>query len=374
MIKIAFYELKKLMRDTRWLILFLIQPIMVVVFLGLVTWQEPRNITISVYNLNDNQYSRQVIQDLENEKRIDLQTTNSIGEAYDQVEKDQTKSAVIVNISERNNVISGTLEIMENSTVPELSANAKSLIINSTKATILQFSKQNILMASPITAFSNQNISIEEPIKILETKNTQRNIKYFDYFLSALIVLLMIINCLNISSTAITTERAEGTFERFFVTPYKKSQMIFGKFLAFLLISIVLSVITIATLRIIFSVSLGSLWLVLLINFLTALVAIALGILISSITKSVSESLQVGVIGFYMTLILTPFLFHAETMYRYINKIALVIPFTYSINAMREVNILGFGIWQVMGDLLILLLSALILLTVSILLLRRRSI
>jgi len=46
MFKIAYYELTKLIRDTRWLIIFVLQPIILVILLGLVTFYEPKNILV----------------------------------------------------------------------------------------------------------------------------------------------------------------------------------------------------------------------------------------------------------------------------------------------------------------------------------------
>lgn len=353
MFKIAYYELKKMLRDVRWVVLFLIQPILVVVFLGLVTWQEPQNIKVSVYNASDNQVSAQFVQELRNKNRLDLVNAESAEEALSEVKNDKVRSAILININPAQP--GSRVDLVENATLPEISGQVKEAVANAIQGTLSKYSLQN------------------SPITLTQTTNADRNIKYFDYFLSALIVLLMIINCLNLSSTSITTERLEGTFERFFVTPYTKFQMIAGKVLSFLLVSIALSIITILTLKIIFNVSLGAIWLVLLINFLTGFAAISLGILISALTKTIRESMQVGVIAFYMTLILTPFLFTSETMYHYINKISLFVPFTYSVVAMREVNILGFNIHQVLFHLLILLFAGIAFLFSATLFLRRKS-
>ncbi len=376
MLKIALYELKKLTRDTRWLVLFLVQPILVVLFLGLVTWREPQNIRVSFFNKEDNQYSQQIVQDLEREKKLILVYDSSADEAHRQVKDNITRSAVIIDIAKKNDIISGSIEIMENSTLPELSGQTKKIILKATEDTVKNFSVENVKNLMPQSAqikIDETNIDLS-PIEIRETKNTNKNIKYFDYFLSALIVLLITINCLNLSSTTITTERIEGTFERFFVTPFKKYHMIIGKLLAFAIVAIVLSIIIILTLKTLFAVTLGPIWLVLLITFITALMAIALGIFISSITYTIRESILMGIMAFYLTLILTPFLFQSETMHPIIGKIPLIIPFTYSIKAMREVNILGFDFYQILPDLLMLVGYFVGFIILSILLLRRRAV
>jgi ABC-2 type transport system permease protein len=391
-LKIALYELKKFVRDRRWFLLFLTQPIIVVIFLGLVTWQEPKDIRVSLFNVDSNKYSEEIVQNLEDEERINFSSESSEKEALEGVKNDKFRSAVIVDIAEEENLIKGKIRIVENSTVPDLSGRVKMLVVDAVEGSLAGFAGQNVKVQAEgnlqkqietiihdpeqlkLVTKNHTSISIEEDsIRIAEEKNTTKSLKYFDYFLSALMVLLMIINAINLSTISITSERSEGTFERFFVTPYRKSQMIFGKFIAFSFVAIILSVLVISTLKIFFEVSLGPIWLVGIIMFITAETAIALGILISAVTHSLQESIQVGVIVFYLTLILTPFLFQSETIHPYIKNISLIVPFTYSIRAMREVNLLNMEFFDVWPNLLILIGFLVLFILLAINFLRRKA-
>jgi len=186
-------------------------------------------------------------------------------------------------------------------------------------------------------------------------------------------VILLILICLNASVTSITQERADGTFERLFVTPYTKAQLIFGKMISYVSISLALSLVTIYSLSIFFSVNLCPVWLVGLIAFAIGLASIALGLLVSALTYSVGESIQVGTLIFFAMLILTGFLFQPENMRPVIEWIYYSLPFTYAILAMREVNLLNFGFSKIYIDLIIICGSALIFLLAAVVVLRRKA-
>lgn len=377
MLKIAYYEFKRFIRDRRTLVVFLALPIVIIMLLGSVTVHEPENIKIAVANVNANTYSNRIVNDLKDQSKFEIEEV-SPETARTDIEQNKFKTSVIINITKNNNKITGNIELIENSTVPEISANAKALVGKSIQESIGQFTTQNIqdsinssLRSLPVQ--TDIKITGTDSVTVNTSKNTDKNIKYTDFFASAVIVLLILIVGLNTSSTTITQERIDGTFERFFVTPYSKFQMIAGKMLAFTVISIILALVTIFSLKILFDVTLGPLWLVLLISFLNALAAISLGVLISSFTYTIAESIQVSILCFFASLILTGLIFQPETMHPIAQKLSAIVPFTYSVKAMREVNILNFNFNEIKYDLLILIAYAFGFQALAILALKRKA-
>lgn len=421
MLKIAYYEFRKIIRDWRFVLIFLSQPIILITLLGLTAFKQPENIAVSVYNKEQNSYSEKIVSALQKEKDLKIEILGSEQAVRDNIGSDKSKEAVIINIAKRDGNIGGTLEVIDNATVPEISGTAKKIILNSITETLTNFYTENaegeVKQAS--SEFQNQfstsikkrvsdistqisllplpaenltvlqksisdlgslsndglnNILIEsKTIPITESKNTNKEIKYFDFYASSIIILLIIMIGLNTSSTTITQERIDGTFERFFVTPFTKVQMIFGKMITLSTISIALSVIAIFSLAVLFKVNMGPVWLVLLIAYLSSLVAISLGMLISSFTRTIAESMQVAMLFFFSSLIMTTFIFQPETMHPIIQNVSKIIPFTYSINAMREVNILNFGFFDVWKDLLILFGYIFLFLILAVVLLKRKA-
>ncbi|GEM_PF-1751592 len=395
MYKVALYELKKLLRDSRWMIIFAIQPVILVVFLGLVALHEPENILVGVYNRNDNEYSSQLVKSIKDKSGLDVSEFGSEQYLRDEINGDKLKLAVIVDI-EKGKYIDGQIEIIDNSTVPEVSAKGVEAILDAFDDKSADFIKENIqtnidsyiknqeiafysdseksleILGTTITSLglpeavtsqlqqavsevkpnfeltSTDNLDISR-LNLVKTKNTNKDIRYFDFYASAVIVLLTILIALKLADTAITEERTVGTFERFFVTPYRKYHMILGKMIAYTVLDLFLATTILLSMILLFDVSFGPYWLVFLIAFISATVAASLGILISCSTYTIAESIQASNLVFFSFLILTGFLFQPESMHPVIKIISGFLPFTYLINAMREINLLnmGFGdVWQ----------------------------
>ncbi len=420
MLKIAYFELKKLLRDRRWLALIILQPIILLFILGAATIHDPKNIKIAVFSQWKNEYSNQIIQNLQDEKDLKIEILTSEKLLKDGLDKNHYRGGIVIDIKKNESQINGDLLFISNSTVPEISSQAKLLALNSTKKTLADFAAKNLqakittqsqaqskiiqsdlkskidtletnlsklsLPNEQLTALTKplqgiekinlngfDNLAKPNQIKINESKNTTRKIRYFDFYASAVVMLLVLITCLNMSSASITQERIDGTFERFFVTPYTKTQMIMGKMLTFSVISLIIAFVTIGTLYYVFNASLGPLWLVILITYLTSLSAVAIGLLVSSFTHTIAESIQVSITIFFSCLILTQFIFQTETMHPILTKITWLVPFTYSMQALREVNLLNVGFMDVWQDIAILGGSVIVFISLAIVLLHRKA-
>jgi len=420
-LKVAKFELIKLIRDKRLLIVFLIQPIVLITLLGLSNRHEPQKIELALFDKSKTEYSNKIVNDLGNEKNLVVKNVSTESELLDLINNDKVRGAVTLDINKNDSQISGEIKYIENSTVPDLTSYAKLLCLNAAQNSLVDFVKENVknnvtaeigaatttsqqAIDRKIAGFTKQiaQLTLEpatsatiksgleglkdvEPVKIegfdpsvsavtISTeKNTKKDVKYFDYFASAVIVLLVIFVSLNSSSTTITQERIDGTFERFFVTPYTKNNLILGKMLAFSVAAMTLAVLTIFSLTTIFDVTIGPLWLVLFVTYLTSLAALALGIMISALTYTIAESIQAASLVFFSTLILTTFLFQPETMHPSIKFVSKVIPFTYSVKAMREINLLNINFDDIWKNIVIIFGTFILFLLLSIVLLKRKT-
>jgi ABC-type multidrug transport system permease subunit len=393
MLKIAYYELKKLLRDTRWLVIFTLQPVILMILLGLVTFYEPKGISVGILNNSDNVKSEEFLNEIKKEESFSLKYFTDEESLRKDIESNKLKFATIVNI-QNNDYISGSIELIENSTVPEITAKAKEKVAKIFEKKATEFAKENVQvnidsiidhkkssfeeekdnsladLKNKIDGFSLpmpisdqfkeaiNDVSIEADfssgdntdvpkVELIESKNTQKEPKYFDFYASAIIVILTILIALKLADTTITEERMTGTFERFFVTPYKKYHMILGKMIAFTVIDIFLAGIILLTMVALFEINLGPYWLVFLIAFVSALTAASLGIFISCITYTIAESIQVSNTIFFSFLILTGLLFQPESMHPAVKFISEILPFTFLVKAMREVNLLGMSFYDV---------------------------
>jgi ABC-2 type transport system permease protein len=208
-------------------------------------------------------------------------------------------------------------------------------------------------------------------VKTVMLTDAWMRLRYFDFYASAIVIIVAIGLPMLISSISITSERAKGTIERIFISPYKKSEIILGKVLANSILAIMFAVLFVVILKVVFNMALGDIWLVLLLAILVGINGTVLGLLISSITYSEAESVIIGILVMLGMMTMITYLMPWETMHPVIKVISHIIPFTYGIQAIRQVNMVGLGLAEVWPDLVILLVSIIVLTLIAIPALRR---
>ena len=159
---------------------------------------------------------------------------------------------------------------------------------------------------------------------------------------------------LNLSGISITSDRVQGTFERLAVTPYSKISIVGGKVLAQTLIGLCVAGIGLLSFHFLFHMVISNLWLVGLINILTVLTAVAMGLFISTITKSVVESVQLAMYTFFVLFLTSGLNGPIESVHPIFLKIMQMTPIYYAVDASRRVNMLGAGWADVSLNLIIL--------------------
>lgn len=174
-----------------------------------------------------------------------------------------------------------------------------------------------------------------------------------------------------ISGMALLKERTTGTLDRLLATPVKRSDIVYGYMLAYSFIAalqtvvIVLSTIWLLDLKV-----LGNIGDVIIVNILFALVALAFGLLLSTLAKSEFQMMQ------FIPLIITPQLFFSgiiplDSMTGWVQSIGKVLPLYYAGHALSKIVLNGTSIVYLGNDLLVLSLFLVILTILNIVGLKR---
>lgn len=349
---IAFYELKRILRNRRLVLIVLSQPIVISLAVGLMVFQNPKNITIGLINKNQNQYSQLLEEKIKANDEFIVTAYSAVDE--EEVKNGNIRAFVVIDIDDANPPI-GEIKIFHDPAGHYIKYDVESKVR---------------LAASEVA----QEITLKnEPLKYSSQDLSPFDLKNFDYFASAIMVLLIILVVLNLSGISITTERAEGTFERLFVTPYSKIDVIFGKTIALFLVGTIVAFLGTISLYLIYHISIGNAWLIMLINLLVGATAVTLGLLISSLTYTVVESVELAMYCFFISVIMTGILSPIETAQKYFVYFIKIIPFYYAVDASRRVNMVGASWSNIAINIYILIGAFLFFLILSIVLLRRKA-
>lgn len=174
-----------------------------------------------------------------------------------------------------------------------------------------------------------------------------------------------------ISGMALLKERTSGTLERLLATPVKRSEIVYGYMLSYGLIAILqTAVVVLAAIWLLDVEVVGNLFHVIIVNVVLALVALAFGILLSTLAKSEFQMMQ------FIPLVIMPQLFFSgiiplSSMGDWAQTVGKFLPLTYSGDAMSQIILYGRGLGDILPNIGGLLIFLVILTILNIVGLRR---
>ena len=180
-------------------------------------------------------------------------------------------------------------------------------------------------------------------------------------------LILMLISAM-MTSISITREKELGTMEILLVSPLRPVQIIVGKVLPYLLLSIANAFIIVLIGHFVFGVPVnGSFILLMLETILFILMALCLGILISTAAKNQMAAMFISMIGLMLpTILLSGFIFPIENMPVVLQYFSHVMPARYFITIVRTIMLKGTGILFIWKETAVLIAMTLFFIAVSV--------
>ncbi|WP_105106989.1 ABC transporter permease [Streptococcus suis] len=244
---------------------------------------------------------------------------------------------------------------------------------------VLSLSSVNELI-SQLKQATSKNPSLASLIPTNDSKSTNLT-EYYDYgnkdtgFFTKMIPILMgfmvFFFVFLISGMALLKERTTGTLDRLLATPVKRSDIVFGYMISYGILAVIQTiVIVVSTIWLLDIEVVGNIINVIIVNFILALVALAFGILLSTLAKSEFQMMQ------FIPLVVMPQLFFSgiiplDSMGDWVQYLGKILPLSYSGDALTKVIMYGDGLSSIAFDILILLVFLFILSTANIIGLKR---
>ena len=187
-------------------------------------------------------------------------------------------------------------------------------------------------------------------------------------FVPGVITLVLILICALMTSVTITREKEFGTMEVLLVSPLKPIQIILGKVMPYFILSLVNVILILLLSWLVFGLPVrGSIILLLAESMLYILMSLSLGILISTVSKTMQQAIFISLIGLMLpTILLSGFIFPIENMPKIYDYISMVLPPRYFIVIIKNIMIKGTGFMYVWKETLILTLMTLLFVGISI--------
>lgn len=256
---------------------------------------------------------------------------------------------------------------------------AKALQIKVQQAVAAEKSKEQ---AANLSAFMEgiQSKLPGVPLKMEQVKAPEINTSYiygnkdtifFDQLSPILVGFFVFFFVFLISGIALLRERTTGTLERLLATPIQRRDIVFGYLLGYGLFAVIQTIIVVTYAVNVLDITLvGSFWNVVIINLTLALVALTLGILLSSFANSEFQMMQ------FIPIAIIPQVFFAgifpfESMAGWMQILAKCMPMYYGGNALVDVMYKGLGLSDIRNDLFVLLGFALVFIILNVVALKK---
>ena len=173
--------------------------------------------------------------------------------------------------------------------------------------------------------------------------------------------------CAMMTSISIVREKETGTMEILLVSPVRPLFVILSKAVPYFVLSFInLITILLLSVYVLHVPVAGSLFWLIIVSLLFIFVSLALGLLISSVTRTqVAAMLASGLILMMPTMILSGMIFPIESMPLVLQVISDVLPARWYIQAVRKLMIEGVDVAFVVKEIIILAFMAIVLITIS---------
>ena len=351
---IAKKVMKELFRDKRTLAMMFVAPVFIMWLMNLMfSASTAVNIKLATQDLPTSLVTK--MGDLDH---VSVQTYNDL----DQAKKDLADEKVDAVASYKN----GEYQVDYANTDASKTSMTRQVL-----RTSIASEGSNQLMARVKQALPQLKLEAKAPEIKESYQYGDKNTSFFTSMIPVLIGFVVFFFVFLISGMALLKERTSGTLERLLATPVKRSEIVYGYMLSYGLIAIFqTAVVVLAAIWLLDVEVVGNLFNVIIVNVVLALVALAFGILLSTLAKSEFQMMQ------FIPLVIMPQLFFSgiiplSSMGGWAQTVGKFLPLTYSGDAMSQIILYGRGIGDILPNIGVLLIFLVILTILNIVGLRR---
>ena len=175
-------------------------------------------------------------------------------------------------------------------------------------------------------------------------------------FVPGLLAFVLILVSALMTSISIAREKETGTMETMLVSPLRQWQIITGKVVPYLVVAFLNVLTVIGVAYTVFGVPVrGSLWLLLSESLLFVLVALTLGVFISTRTDSQRTAMMGALLGLLLpTTLLSGMIFPIESMPAWLQPLTHVVPAKWFVRIVRGLLLKGVGLTHLWLETVIL--------------------
>ena len=350
-------EFYHLLRDRRTLFILFGMPVMQIIIFGFALTNEVKNSRIAILDNSKNEATTTIIHQLEASRYFDIvENLNSYSELEPTFQEGVIRMAVVFPEQFQSSLLhtnAAPIQLIADATDP----NVANTLTSYASAIIMDY--QNSMRETKAFPYA-----INTELRMLYNPQLKGS---YNFVPGVMAMILMLVGAM-MTSISIVRETELGTMEVILVSPIVPIRVILAKMVPYLLLSMVniVSILLISVYILEVPIN-GSLTLLLFECLLFTLTALALGLLISSISNSQQVAMLISLMGLFLpTVMFSGFMFPIENMPIPLQLLSNLIPAKWFYYIVKDVMIKGTGLETVWKETLVLVGMLIVLLTISI--------
>ncbi len=340
-------EFYHIFRDVRTMIILFGMPVVQILLFGFAITNEVKDARIAVLDLSKDEMTREITDKIIASGYFRLESyLENYSEIEEQFRSGKIKMVVVFEQGFGEKILregQASVRLIGDASDP----NVASLLVNYTQGIL------STVSTSLMKDRTGQPASIEVDYRMLFNEE----LRGVFMFVPGIITVLLMLICAMMTSISIAREKELGTMEVLLVSPLKPFQIIAGKVTPYVLLSFINAVTILLLGYFVFGVPIrGSVALLLLMSILFILMALSMGILISTIAKTQQVALMVSLAGLMMpTILLSGFIFPVENMPVALQWLSHIMPPKWFIIIIKDIMLKGLGLEYFWKEALLLL-------------------
>lgn len=343
-IKKEFYQIK---RDKRTIAIILLMPIMELLLFGYAASTSVDHISTVVYNNDIGTESRELLDNFTNSQYFNMNyMAHSMSDVQKYIDDGYAKAGIVIPPEYSKNIKSGKtaqIQLIVDGSDP------------TTAQTILSSAGSVVQSMSVKIVGTPSSDTMSQPLDLRSRVWYNADMSSINFNVPGLIGVILQTVTLMLTSFSIVREREKGTMEQLIVTPISKMELMVGKIIPYVIIGFIDIVLALVLSIFWFKVPVaGSIALLLFFSVIFLFSALGIGLLISTVSKSQLQAMQLSMFMIMPNILLSGYMFPREAMPKIIQVISNVFPLTYFIKVLRGIILKENGFSSLKNEFIIL--------------------
>jgi len=354
---VARKETRQILRDRRTLVLLLVMPIVLTYLFGkALETGELRQIPSVMLNQDGSPESNAIVTAFSTYDEVQIQAeVSTLQEAQERLAQGKIKAAIIIPRGFMKQIVAGEeaqLQLLLDGT----DNNSAPIVEGVAQRVIQRYNAERAVKGLWARGMRpDRGRRLIQPVFVQTEIRYNPGLRYLSYVMPGVIGLTLQLLTVMLMAVSITRERERGTLDQLMASPIRRSELILGKLLPYLGMSL-LNVVTILFVADRwFNVPVRErLPLLLALCALFVLTSLATGLLISAVSRSQFQAIQIAVFYILPVFMLSGAYAPIEAIPETIRPISYLFPLMYFCRAVRAVTLRGASLFLVWKDLAIL--------------------